>query len=208
MRINILKTICVLTLFLFFTGCNESHDTSMLKEGDLVFQNKSSKNNELISILSPSKYNDMGILYKNSGKWYVLEAVQPVQLTPFKSWVKSGDNKHYVVKRLKEESSLITEETLKKMHDLSKEFLGRPYDFKFEWTDRAFYSSELVWKVFKSAFDIELANIQTLAHFNLSDAQIKQKIKEVYGTNVPLYEELVTPESVFNSNALIKIIEK
>jgi hypothetical protein len=41
----------------------------------------------------------MGIIYKQAGKYFVFEAIQPVKLTPLNDWIKRGKDGHYVVKR-------------------------------------------------------------------------------------------------------------
>ncbi|MCL2485168.1 MAG: peptidoglycan peptidase [Endomicrobia bacterium] len=208
MGFKILKILPVFILLLSFVSCGSKEiDKSLFKEGDIVFQNRKARASDFTVILSNSKYNNVGILYTRGGKWYVFEASQPVELIPFNSWVKEGENNHFVLKRLKEEETIMTKEAIAKIDELIKEFLGRPFDSKYEWSDKAFYPSELVWKVFERALNIELSPLQTLADFNLSNETIKSKIKEIYGNNVPLYEELVTPAAIYASPHLITIIE-
>lgn len=203
-----IKMFCLLTLFLFISACGGEIDTSMLKEGDIVFQNKRSKASDFITYISGSKYNNVGILHSRDKKWYVLEAVQPVQLTPIASWIKEGEDKHYVVKRLKDEDTILTSEVNNRMKNLRKEFMGKSFDSQYEWSDDKLYPSELVWKIFNRAAGIELSKLETLDKFILKDDDaVRQRVKDVYGTKVPLYEEVATPDAIYNSSLLIKIME-
>jgi len=43
------------------------------------------------------------------------EAVQPVGWMPLKEWIAKGVNSHYVVKRLKNADTILTDATIKKM---------------------------------------------------------------------------------------------
>ncbi|AKL97403.1 YiiX/YebB-like N1pC/P60 family cysteine hydrolase [Endomicrobium proavitum] len=201
--------LCLFFVGVFFAACNNVElDTSLFKDGDVIFQNKKSKSGDLLAFLSNTKYNNAGILFSRGGKWYVLEAVQPVQLTPLKSWIKEGEDNRYVVKRLKEESTLITPQTLESMKKFNSEFLGKPYDQYYEWSDRAFYSSELIWKIYNRALGIEISQLRVFADFNLADENVKTRLQEVFGNNIPIYEQITTPADIFNSNMLITIVEK
>ncbi|MCL2390489.1 MAG: peptidoglycan peptidase [Endomicrobia bacterium] len=207
MGFKVFKIFFVFVLFSFFTACGKDIDKSLFKEGDIIFQNKKSKASDFTALLSDAKYNNLGVLYSIGDKWYVFEASQPAELTPLNAWVKEGEKSHYAVKRLKEEETVMTKEALGKMEQTIKEFMGKPYDFKYDWSDKALYGSELVWKIFYNALNIELCPLQTLADFDLTKETIKNKTKEVYGSKVPLYEELVTPAAIYASPLLIAIVE-
>ena len=42
------------------------------------------------------------------------------------------------------------------MKTIGRKYLGRDYDLRFEWSDDKIYCSELVWKIYKEAFNIAL----------------------------------------------------
>ncbi len=205
MKLRFLNAACLFVLISVF-ACSHRPDTSLMKEGDILFQNNRLKNSDFTVFISGAEYNNPGVLFLIDKKLYVLEAVQPVQLTPVASWINGGEDKKYVIKRLKEDN-VVNKESLKRMQELRKEFLGKPLDSQYEWSDKAFYPAELVWKVYKKAFDIELCAPQTLADFDLSDENIKQKVKDLYGSKVPLYDEIVTPKAIFESSALFTVYE-
>jgi uncharacterized protein YycO len=209
MKFNGIKFLCVLAVFTLICDCGgrKQINTDIFKDGDIIFQNKKSKSSELLTVLSNPQFNHAGILLSRNGKWYVLEAAQPVELTPVSSWINSGDEDLYLVKRLKEADILFTEENIERFNKICSGFLGKPYDSHFNWSDDAFYSSELVWKIFKAAFDIELCSFQILGDFDLTSASTRDKVKEIYGNKVPLYEEIVSSEALFNSSHLITIMD-
>src|SRR5688572_7446329 len=131
-------------------------DNNQFENGDIIFQTSRSGQSKAIQLATKSKYSHMGIIYEADGKYFVYEAVQPVKLTNLNDWIKRGENSHYVVKRLKDRSEILTYENLKKMKDVGDRFKGKSYDIYFEWSDDKIYCSELVWKIYKEALDIEL----------------------------------------------------
>jgi hypothetical protein len=209
MKLCIAKILCVLSASAFIYGCDgrKQINADMLKDGDIIFQNKKSKASELLTVLSSPEFNHTGILLSRNGKWYVLEASQPVELAPVLSWINSGEGDLYVIKRLKEADTLFNEENRERFNKVCNGYLGKPYDSHFSWSDDAFYSPELVWKIFKAAFGIELCSLQILGDFDLTSGQTREKVKEIYGNKVPLYEEVVSVEALFNSSQLITIMD-
>lgn len=208
MQLRKIRVIAVFAVFLFVCGCRSGIDTSLFQEGDLIFQNKKNKGQDFLTAISNSEYNNVGILHSTNGKWYVLEAVQPVQLTPIAGWIKDGQNEHYIVKRIHDSDMYFTKEALESMKKLRKEFMGKACDLLYEWSDKSLYPSELVWKTYERALGVELCDLETLADFDLTDETVKQQVKEVYGSRVPLYEELVTVGAIYNSPLLLVVAEK
>jgi len=148
-----------------------------LQNGDIIFQTSKSAQSKAIQIATKSKYSHMGIVYKKKGKLFVYEAVQPVKLTPLKKWIKRGLKSHYVVKRLKNSEKLLTKESLNKMMKIGEKYKGKNYDLYFEWSDKRIYCSELVWKIYKEALNIEIGALEKLSSFDLSHKAVKKKIK-------------------------------
>lgn len=126
----------------------------------------------------------------------VLEAVQPVRITPLKEWVKQGDDDTYVAIRLKGADTILTPGILKKMVIEGNKFLGRDYDLTFEWSDDKIYCSELVWKIYKRAAGIEVGKLQKLKEFDLSHPEVKKILKKRYGKNIPYEETVISPGSI------------
>ena len=68
--------------------------------------------------------------------------------------------------------------------------------------DERIYCSELVWKIYKEALDIEIGELETLEDFDLTDKAVKQKLKERYGNNIPQNEKVISPVAMFESPLL------
>jgi hypothetical protein len=146
----------------------------------------------------------MGIIFLQSGKRYVLEAVGPGRATPLADWQARGQGGHYVVKRLRQP---LTPEALEKLHREGARFLGRPYDLTFEWSDDRVYCSELVWKIYKRALGIRIGELQKLRDFDLTSAPVRQTLKERYGDQIPLDEPVISPARMFGSPLLVTVEE-
>ena len=104
----------------------------------------------------------MGIIYEDNGNHYVYEAIQPVKSTQLDTWIKRGKNGYFVEKRLKNADKKLTSDILRKMKEVGEGFKGKNYDLYFEWSDERFYCSELVWKIYKRALNIEIGELQKI----------------------------------------------
>ena len=192
-------------------GIDEKKDSfvhSNYQNGDIIFQTSKSSQSKVIQLATNSKYSHMGIIYKNDGRYFVYEAIQPVKLTPLAEWIDRGENGHYVIKRLANADKVLTHSTLAKMEQLGAQFKGKPYDIYFEWTDDRIYCSELVWKIYKQSVGIEIGQLEQLSDFDLSTAIVKAKMKERYGDSIPMSEKVISPATMFNSDKLVTIEKK
>lgn len=176
-----------------------------LQNGDIIFQTSKSSQSKAIQLATKSKYSHMGIIYQMDGKFYVYEAVQPVKLTDLEDWIKRGENFDYVVKRVRDSNKILTDDKLKKMKDFGERFKGKNYDLYFEWSDDKIYCSELVWKIYKEAVDIEIGELQELREFDLTSDIVRNKMKERYGDDIPLNEKVISPAAMFQSDKLITV---
>jgi len=172
------------------------------KEGDIVFQTSRSTQSAAVQAATASPYSHMGIILFQKGKPYVFEAVQPVKFTELGQWLARGKAGHFVAKRLK--SSLNATE-VGKLHVYARRYVGKPYDLTFEWSDERIYCSELVWKLYKQAANVELAPLEKLGSFNLKAPVVRKKLTERYGANIPLKEPVISPVAIFNSPLLLTI---
>ena len=176
-----------------------------IQNGDIIFQTSKSGQSKAIQLATGSKYSHMGIIYENDGQFFVYEAVQPVKLTALSEWIKRGENSHYVIKRLENAEQLLTSSVMTKMKQIGEQFKGKPYDIYFEWSDDKIYCSELVWKIYKQAADIEIGELEQLSDFDITNDIVKAKMKERYGSNIPMGEKVISPAAMFNSDKLITI---
>lgn len=177
----------------------------LLKDGDMIFQSSISPQCKAVQLATGSPYSHCGLVFHEDGKPYVLEAVQPVTVTTLTDWIARGKNKHYVIKRLKEADKVLSEEILAKMKGIGEGFLGKNYDATFEWSDSRIYCSELIWKIYQRGAGIEVGKLEKLKDFDLSSAEVKSKLKERYGNQIPLEETVISPASLFNSELLTTV---
>ncbi len=179
-----------------------SYENVDFKNGDIIFQSSTSGQSLAIQLATHSKYSHVGIIFEKKGGLYVYEAVQQVKITPLQKFIERGDNQHYVVKRLIDSEKLITTDVVQKMKQYGEKQIGKNYDLYFEWSDERIYCSELVWKIYKKALDIEIGKLQKLGEFDLSHPAVKEKLKERYGNKIPFEEIVVSPAAIFQSPLL------
>ncbi len=178
---------------------------TQIKEGDLIFQTSLSSQSKAIQLATNSPYSHCGIIYKNEGRFFVFEANQPVELTPLNDWVKRGKDGKFVVKRLKNANEIINAASIEGMKKEGQSMLGRTYDLTFEWSDGQLYCSELIWKIYKRALNIELAKLEKLGTFDLTHPIVKEVVSKRYGKNPPLEEPVISPKAIFDSQLLITV---
>jgi hypothetical protein len=174
-------------------------------EGDILFQTSNSDQCKAVQLATHSPYSHCGILFKENNEYYVYEAVQPVKKTKLQTWIQHSINGKYNIKRLKNGKNLLTPANLTKMKSVANGFIGKKYDLTFEWSDDNIYCSELVWKIYKRALNIEVGTLKALKDFDLTHPIVKAKLKERYGNNIPLNEQVISPGDIFESNQLEEV---
>ncbi len=199
------KTVYLLLSLLVFVSCYSETKSPEFRNGDIIFHVSKSGQSKAIQLATGSKYSHMGMIYKRGEKFFVYEAIQPVKLTPLDQWINRGDRAHYVVKRIKNAEEILTPKALEKMKQAGEKYAGKDYDLYFEWSDSKIYCSELVWKIYKEALNIEIGKLEKLGDFNLSNKAVKQKLKERYGDDIPKEELVISPAAMFNSNELVTV---
>ena len=185
----------------------ENQDFNKIQDGDMIFQTSQSAQCEAVRIATNSKFSHCGIILIMNDKKMVFEAVQPVKLTQIEDWITHGKDNKYLVKRLKNSKSILTALTLQKMKDYGHNFLNKDYDGYFNWSDDQIYCSELIWKIYKNAANVELCNLAKLKSFNLTNEKVKTILNQSYGKNIPLEENVVAPSQIVNSEILETIFD-
>lgn len=188
-----------------FAILNKKANTNF-KDGDIIFQTSQSQQCEAVRIATNSKFSHCGILFNENGNRYVYEAIQPVKKTLLTDWIKHGLDGKYLVARLKD-STLLTPTLLNKMQQYGKSMFDKDYDLYFEWTNDKIYCSEYVWKIYKTAANIELCPLEKLKSFNLENPKVKYILKQRYGNNIPLEEDVVAPSQLATSTKLNVIFD-
>lgn len=198
-------TTCLVLLCV--SSCNSGTEYQP-QNGDIIFHTSKSSQSLAVQKATKSKYSHMGVIYLRSGTPFVFEAVGPVKLTPLHDWIARGKDKHYVVKHLTNAQEVLTKETANRMLAVAESFEGKSYDPYFEWSDDRIYCSELVWKIYKRALNLEICKLQTMAEFDLTDPLVQKEIRERFGDSFPKDETVISPAAIFTSNLLITIHKK
>jgi hypothetical protein len=170
-----------------------------LRDGDIIFHTSRSAQSEAIQRATHSPYSHVGIILFRDGKPFVFEAIATVRYTPLDRWQARGDGGRYRVRRL---ATPLTGEQIARLRASAARYAGKPYDLYFEWSDERIYCSELIWKMYRDALGIEIGARQKLREFDLSNPVVKIKMRERYGTRVPLEEPVISPAAVFASPLL------
>jgi uncharacterized protein YycO len=191
-----------LGLLLAMSSAPQASAGSPLRDGDIIFQTSRSAQSVAIQRATHSPYSHVGVIFHRDGKPFVFEALATVRYTPLASWTARGNGGHYVVKRLKH---ALSPEQSGKLRRAAERYAGKPYDLYFEWSDARIYCSELVWKAYHDALGIEIGVRQKLREFDLSDPVVKAKMRERYGTRVPLDEPVISPGAQFDSPRLLTV---
>jgi len=176
-----------------------------IREGDLIFQNSPTSHSKAMQLATHDPYSHCGIIYENEGQFYVFEANQPVELTSLNVWVKRGRDGKFVVKRLKNADKVINNASIEKMKKEGQQMLGKTYDLTFEWSDNQLYPSELIWKIYKRALNIELAKLEKLSTFDLSHPIVKEVVSKLYGKNPPSEAPVISAKAIFDSQLLTTV---
>ena len=150
-----------------------------------------------------SPYTHCGIIFRQEGKWMVLEAVQPVGAVPLSDFLARGKPGTNRTLRLKEP---LTAEALERGRAWATEQVGKNYDVKFLWDDGQLYCSELVWKVYQHA-GVELCKPRRFRDFRLEDPKVRKMIEQRYGSvqALPKDEKVVAPSDLAESTLLKEV---
>ncbi len=161
-----------------------------LRTGDVVFHTSRSRQSAAIQAATDSPLSHVGLVEVTSQGVFVVEAVQPVKRTPFAQWKARGVGGRLLVMRPEGLTEAQRDAALK----AAREYLGRPYDWRFGWDDDALYCSELVRKAYARGAGVEYGRMEKLGTLRVE--KLGPALKERYGGKVPLELELVTPASL------------
>jgi hypothetical protein len=175
--------------------------TTDLKNGDLIFIVNPNGQGKAIQLATHSKYTHIGIVFIENGKPYVYHAIEPVSKNTLSEFVSMSADGNYEIKRLNNQSVLTTA-TVERMRQWAIQQLGKHYDVAFNWGDSELYCSEFVWKVYHQIAHIDIGNTRPLKEFDLSHQAVKQKLKQRYGSKIPLQEPMISPGDMYMSDLL------
>ncbi|MDI3319376.1 YiiX family permuted papain-like enzyme [Pinibacter soli] len=176
-----------------------------IQDGDLIFQTDLSPQSKAVELATKSIYSHCGIIFRKGNDFLVYEAVQPVRETALEKWIARGKDGKYVIKRLKSADKVLTPAIIAKMKQEAEKSMGKDYDLTFEWSDDKMYCSEFIWKIYQRATGIEIGKLQHLKDMDLTSEAVKEKLKERYGSKIPMNETVVSPQAIFESELLTTV---
>ena len=179
-----------------------------LRDGDIIFHTSRSSQSLAIQRATGSRYSHMGMIVYRSGRPYVLEAVATVRYTPLAQWIQRGSGSHFVVKRLRDTTTLLQPTARLHLLKAGAAFIGRPYDRVFEWSDDRVYCSELVWKAYERGLGLQIGKRKHMREFNLADSLVRTQLRQRYGNHIPLDEPVVSPQDMFESTLLVTVLQR
>ena len=198
----------LILLALLAAGCGSGRTRPALQDGDIIFHTSHSAQSVAIQHATGSRYSHMGLVIHRDGKPFVLEACATVRRSPLDTWIARGVGGHFVVKRIRDATRLLTPEGLARLREEALRFEGLPYDLTFEWSDDRIYCSELVWKAYHRALGLDLGKLQRLREFKLDDPVVRAKLHERYGDRVPLDEPVISPSAMYGSPLLVTVEQR
>lgn len=173
-----------------------------LREGDIVFQGNAGPQSDAVRKATGSSFTHCGIVTKIKGRLAVLEAVQPVRITPIDEFIRRSLPGTFHARRL---STPLNQEWVGKAKDWAGNQTGKAYDVRFAWSDDQLYCSELVWKVFHAG-GVELCKTRKFRDYDLTDPVVKRIIAERYGSieKLPRDEPVFSPGDIAASPLLVE----
>lgn len=165
------------------------------RTGDIVFQDLKTASSEAIKAATESPYSHCGIVKEQGGAFVVIEAVGPVREIALESWIEDGGGR-FSAFRLKEKADL------QKAVDAAEQFLGLPYDNLYNWDDREFYCSELVYKAYRRGCGISLCDLKPVDAYSLGliDKETRDSLDPAF-----LRRQVVAPADLARS-PLLKLV--
>ncbi|MCB1093376.1 MAG: hypothetical protein KDL87_17695, partial [Verrucomicrobiae bacterium] len=188
-----MKTIVLLLALILpiAAGPKHHHPAYDLREGDIVFQGNAGPQSDAIRKATGSPYTHCGVVTEINGRLAVLEAVQPVRISPIDDFIRRSLPGTFHARRL---SSPLNQERVGQARNWVEKQTGKAYDLKFAWGDDQLYCSELVWKLFHAG-GVDLCKTRRFRDYNLNDPVVKRIITERYGSieKLPRDEPVVSP---------------
>jgi hypothetical protein len=168
--------------------------------GDVVFQ--SMPHTPLIEAIegaSESSLSHCGIVGQHHGQWVVYEALRGVEITPLKLFLLRGRQQGFAVYRLRESYR----PQIPAILAATQQYLGRPYDIRYELDDEKIYCSELIYKAFRDVTGEELGKLVRLG--DLKWQPYEETIRQLENGEPPLDRRMITPKDLALAPQLVLI---
>lgn len=171
------------------------------REGDVLFQ--SLPHGALTNAIegsTHSPWSHCGIVARANDEWIVYEAYGQVQSVPLKEfWSRSRDFQ-FAVYRFTDECS---DRIPAVLETVEKNYIGLPYDAKYELDDEKIYCSELIYKAFRDVTGETMGTLDRLGDLNWQPYE--RTIRELEGGEPPLDRMMITPRGLSDAKQLERI---
>ena len=95
-----------------------------LQGGDIVFQETGSTQGKAVKAATGSRWTHVGMVFFKDGQPMVIEAVQPVRITPLKKFIARSPSSFYAM-RLKNFDQKVDQDTIAKANNYATKQLGK-----------------------------------------------------------------------------------
>jgi hypothetical protein len=195
----------LLTLTLMLTMACGGGEPGPTLAGDIVFQNTNTIPSSSLESATGGDYNNIGLVYQRPDGLQVYEVNRTVHMMPLEEWIAKGSGGKYRVKRLANADEVLTSTTLENMYMIGLEYLSKPCDLTFEWSDDRIYCSELVWKIYQRTIGLEIGERQHLRDFDLTGRLVGPNMEKRFRGNPPLDEWVISPQAIYDSPLLVTV---
>ena len=211
-----MKRLTFVFLFLALNAWAQVPSQVQLEEGDIIFHQSQSAQSQALREITQSVWTHTGVIIRNQNKWFVVEAARGVEVTPLERFIERGVGKKYIIKRLRPELRLQNQQSQSqnfsnKIKSALLKYAGLKYDFWFEWSDTTIYCSELVWKAYDDALNIQLTVPEQFRDFPLTGPYAQRLIQDRYiaqGRQLNLDEPVVSPIALLESDLLVDVVQQ
>lgn len=193
-------------VFALALGCAVEASDQPLLDGDLIFHASQSDQSTWIRLATGSSLTHVGLVDLRGDEVWVIEAVQPVKATRLRAFRDRWGDPRIAVKRREG----LTPRERDRVVAKARSWLGGDYDSAFGWGDDRVYCSELVWKAYAAALDVELAAPGTFADYRLFDLPIaaEQKRRRWGEAGPDPAERIVSPADLWRSDATTVVLDQ
>lgn len=144
-----------------------------MESADLIFQTSASNQSYAIMWASKSLFSHVGMIERDGGKTYVIEAIGKVSRTPLSKWIKRGRLGRFAFYRV----SGLTAENRLALVAAAKTYLGRGYDLYFHSGNREIYCSELIELAFKDT-GLTLGKPQKVRDLDVDNSIVRRLVRQ------------------------------
>lgn len=92
----------------------------------------------------------------------------------------------------------MSKDDVDRMYMYAKNQLGKPYDLKFQWSDRRMYCSELIYKVYVAG-GVTLSDCKVFKDYDIKTPAVRKLKEKRYSGDFASEEPVITPVDLYNS---------